>query len=257
MEEKIKAWLLNSGFPLEMRISNALLKRNFDVAQSVYYQDPESGKYRETDVIATKFKIINGTWIHLTFVIECKRSKDKPWVILKNDKLMNHLGDMLPLYSTTNTLSFLNSLNQQQYKSDLLFKKNRSIGYSIQTAFNNGSDRSYEAIQSVTKACEYFSQNINNRKNISAFYFPIILIEGIIFESQLLDDEIELKQVNDSEVLVTRSFHKYGNSHIKIFDDSNLNIVAEKLHNLTYNFFEKYDELIKANINPEIDPPYY
>ena len=79
----------------------------------------------------------------------------------------------------------------------MFFKNNRSIGYSVQTAFHKGVDKSYEAVQSVTKACEYFSQKINERKNTCAFYFPILLIEGRLFEGKLANDEIEIEEVKN------------------------------------------------------------
>ena len=141
MKEKIKDWLLKGGFPLEMKFSNSLLKNNFEVAQSVYYQDHESGKFREIDIIASICEKINDIYTHITFVIECKKS-DKPWIVLKNDKLLNHINDELPIYHTRNGLFFLSSLYKNNgFKSDLLFKNNRSIGYSIQIALNNGLDR--------------------------------------------------------------------------------------------------------------------
>ncbi|MFB9053934.1 hypothetical protein ACFFVB_12680 [Formosa undariae] len=254
MEDKIKDWLLKGGFPLEMKFVNSLLKENFEVAQSVYYQDFETEKFRETDIIASKFEKINGTWTYITFVIECKKSYDKPWIVLKNDKLLNHIGDELPVYFTKNGNDFIKTINRQNnYKSDLFFKNNRSIGYSLQTAFHKGVDKSFEAVQSVTKACEYFSQKINERKNTCAFYFPIVLIEGRLFEGKLANDEIEIEEVQNSEVLITRSFHKYGNSHLLIFESSDLDAVTDRLKKLTEKFFEEYKESLKETISPKLD----
>jgi hypothetical protein len=257
MEDKIKDWLLKGGFPLEMKIVNSLLKEGFEVAQSVYYQDFETNKFRETDIIASKYKRINNTWIHITFVIECKKSNDKPWIVLKNDKILNHIAEELPVYYTKNGDYFIKSINgKENYKSDLFFKNKRSIGYSIQTAFHKGVDKSYEAVQSVTKACEYFSQKINERKNVCAFYFPILLIEGRLFEGKLANDEIEIEEVKNSEVLITRSFHKYGNSHLMIFESSDLDLVTLKLKKLAEKFFKEYEETLNETISPKSEPPF-
>ncbi|AFL81909.1 hypothetical protein Aeqsu_2451 [Aequorivita sublithincola DSM 14238] len=250
MEEKIKEWLLKGGFPLEMKLANSLINHGFEVAQSVYYQDFDTEKYRETDIIASKFEKINNIWTHITFVIECKKSTDKPWIVLKNHKLMNHLSDELPVYFTNHTSIFLKNLNENKsFKSDLFFKNSRNIGYSIQTAFNNGPDKSYEAIQSVTKACEYFSQKLNERKNTAAFYFPVICIDGNLFEGQIAENDISLKEVKKSEVLITRSFHKYGNSHILIFESSDLDKISNDLYKLGIEFFRKYKKLLAENIS--------
>ncbi|MEQ8555023.1 MAG: hypothetical protein RIC06_00020 [Cyclobacteriaceae bacterium] len=249
MEDKIRQWLNTGGFPLEMKFANALLSYGFDVAQSVYFKDGESGKYRETDIIANKYKYLSGQWIHVTFVVECKRSDDKPWVILKNNGLSNHLGNQLPIYCTTNANNFIQSVSEYTvYKSDLLFKNERSIGYSVQAAFNKGMDKSYESIQSVTKACEYFSSKLNERRNVCAFYFPILLVEGNLFEATYNNGETEINKVSTSEILLTRSFHEHGNSHIFLFDHSNLDSICKRLGLLADEFLEKYEkQLNKIN----------
>ncbi len=258
MKDKIRDWLLKGGLPLEMKFSRELLKGGFEVAQSVYYRDHETEKYRETDIVASKYERINETWIHITFVIECKKSNDKPWVVLKNEGLSNHIENLLPIYHTNNASNFINACsNESEYKSPLIFRNDRSLGYSIQTAFNVGSDRSYESIQSVTKACEYFSQKVSQRKKVCAFYFPVILVDGKLCEASYQEEEIEIAEVNYSEILITRSFHEYGNSHIHIFDNSTLEEVVKKLDNLSNDFFAKYNHLLEAQINSKMDRRAY
>lgn len=253
MKDKIKDWLLKGGLPLEMKFSRALLKGGFEVAQSVYYRDPETDKFRETDIVASKYERINETWIHLTFVIECKKSTDKPWVILKNERLSNSIDNLLPIYHTDNASNFINASNKNEYKSPLLFRNDRNLGYSVQTAFNNGSDRSYESIQSVTKACEYFAHKVSQRSKVCAFYFPVVLVDGTLCEASYLEEEIEIDEVNYSEILITRSFHEFGNAHIHIFDNSNLKEVVKRLDNLSNEFFAKYKHLLENQSNSKID----
>ncbi|NOQ75965.1 MAG: hypothetical protein GQ574_28420 [Crocinitomix sp.] len=249
MKKKIKDWLLLGGFPLEMKFADSLLKKEFQVAQSVYYKDAETEKFRETDIIANKYEKINDTWVFITFVIECKKSTDKPWIVLKNDQISNHIEEILPVYHTKNGDEFLKSLGKKDvYKSDLFFKNSRSIGYSLQIAFEKGKDRSYEAIQSVSKAVEYFSQKVNDRKNTCAFYFPILLVEGKLFEGKIANNEIEIEEVDNSEILIARSFHEHGNSHILIFKSSDLDAVALKLNGLALTFFKKYREILKTQL---------
>jgi hypothetical protein len=252
MEEKIKKWLNQGGLPLEMKFAHNLQQEGFDVAQSVYYRDNETNKFRETDIIASNYRKINEVWTHLTFVIECKKTVDKPWLVLKNDNLLNHLNDELPIFGSKQTESFLEELyTSPNYKSDLIFKNRRSIGYSLQTALlGNGKDRAYEAVSSVTKACEYLSQNLSVRENTGSIYMPVILIEGSLFEAKILNNDINVKQSKSSEVLIARSFHEYGNSHILIFDNSNLQEVSKHLFKLTEEFFEQYESLLKKCIKP-------
>jgi len=249
--EKLEAWIEKGGFPLEMKVSNAFIKAGFEVAQSVYYMDIESDKYRETDIIASKYKQVNGIWVNLTFVVECKSSLDKPWVILINKGLKNQSSGGLPTYITHNGIKFLKATSlKEDYKSDLLFKNDRSIGYSMQTAFNSGKDKSYEAIQSVTKACEYFLQECNKkRKNQCNFYFPVIIVDGKLFNAALTENgEMEIEKVEQTELLVTRSFHSYGNANILIFDVSDIDKIVMHINNMCDELFDNYSDLLEHKI---------
>jgi len=249
MEEKIKKWLLEGGFPLEMKLSNILLDNEFEVAQSIYFRDSESNKFRETDIIASKFINKNGLWIYITFVIECKKSNDKPWVILMNKGITNQIENQLPIYHTQNAQIFLLQTNKEtDFKSDLLFRNNREFGYTLQTAFNKGVDRSYESIQSVTKACEYFSQKSNERSKVCALYFPVIVVEGKLFKANYKNQDIELKATESAEILFTRSFHEHGNANILLFNASNLNNMVDNLNKLASEFFKEYDNLLSKYI---------
>jgi hypothetical protein len=52
MEQQIRDWLQNQGYPLEMRTAANYTNAGFRVVQSSYYQDPESSDWREIDVVA-------------------------------------------------------------------------------------------------------------------------------------------------------------------------------------------------------------
>jgi hypothetical protein len=62
--KNVREWLEGEGFPLEMRVAAAFRKTGFDVRQSSFYMDPESGKGREIDVIATDPDYIGLVEIH-------------------------------------------------------------------------------------------------------------------------------------------------------------------------------------------------
>lgn len=252
MEDKIKEWLLKGGLPFEMKVSNMFLDSGFTVAQSVYYKDADEGKYRETDIIAYRYKKINGVFVNLTFVIECKSSTDKPWIILKNDRLSNSVDDENRIYfSEKFKLSMSMIKNSTNYKSDLIFKNNVKYGYAIVTGLNSGNDRAYEAIQTVLKSCEHFviSTDTSKREKVCNLYFPTIIIQGKLFNASMLpNNDLELKSVNKEQVILSRSYHEYNNSIIRIYNDVDLeqNILELKL--CCDEFFEKYELELKNGI---------
>jgi hypothetical protein len=252
VNKSIENWINKSGFPLEMKVANAFIKAGFDVAQSVYYFDTESEKYRETDIIATLPKLIKGVSVNLTFVIECKVTNDKPWIVLINAGIKNYSDD-LPIYITKNGLKFIESLKGNvEFKSDLLYKNTRPIGYSIITAFNkDGKEPSFDAIQSLTKACEHFLKECNEKRNYQInIYFPTIVIDGLLYKASLIkNEEMKIEEVKNAEVSITRSFHTFGNANLLIFNSSNIDKIAVNLYLQGEELFKKYDKFLKNNIN--------
>jgi hypothetical protein len=81
---KIKNAIKKSGFPLELKIGNSLEKLQWDYSIGNIFRDFETGKYRESDIVAEK--IINGILVKL--FIECKKSDDKQLILYapKNHK---------------------------------------------------------------------------------------------------------------------------------------------------------------------------
>ena len=252
VKTKIEEWIKKGGFPLEMKVARAFINAGFDVSQSVYYMDSESEKFRETDIIATKTNLINGVWVNIVFVIECKSSVDKPWVVLINDGIKYYHED-LPVYITKNGIKFLKATKtNEEFKSDFLFRNSRQIGYSLITAFNkDGKEPSYEAIQSLTKACEYFIKECNNKRDYQFnIYLPVIIIEGMLFNAILTEkEEMQIEQVDKSEFQITRSFHSFGNANLLIFDHSDLDKTALSLMIQCEAIYENYSKLLNENIS--------
>jgi len=251
IKTKIVDWIKKGGFPFEMKVAKSFIKAGFDVGQSVYYMDVESEKFRETDIIATKSKLINNVWVNIAFVIECKSTTEKPWVVLINDGL-KYYHDELPIFITKNGLKFLNATKKnEEFKSDFLFRNTRKIGYSLITAFNKeGKEPSYEAIQSLTKACEYFVMESSNKRDYQLnIYLPIIIVEGLLFNATLSEnEEIQIEQVDNSEFQITRSFHSFGDANLRIFDYSNLDQTADELLRQCNELYEMYSKILIDNV---------
>lgn len=253
VEAKLKNWISKGGFPLEMRVADAFSDKGFTVSQSVYYRDPDSNKFRESDVVAFTYKYINGLWFTITFVIECKLIAEKPWVILVNDRNTASPEADLPLYMTSNFRNAYDEIKaSHKFKSPLLFKNSRKFGYSVVTAFNtNGADRSFEALQSVTKACEHFVSSISKSdRRVESIYYPIIIVDGSLFTARRTrEDSIEIESVTKHELLISRSFHEFGNSYVQIFDASDLDGVAKYLKRISLDFFRNYSVILNKALN--------
>ena len=85
LDEKVKRWVEKEGDPLEFSTAHKFKKRRFSVEQSYFAKD-ENGKAREVDVLATANVPIGRSFLRIKHVVECKWSKDKPWVLFKDEK---------------------------------------------------------------------------------------------------------------------------------------------------------------------------
>jgi len=250
--EKIKSWINKNGYPFEMRVAKSFRKAGFEISQSILYKDSETDKYRETDLIAHKTKAINGVWLNITFIIECKKTIDKPWIIFSNKELYTVNNNKYPILASTNANILINHIEKNNpFKSPLIFPEIINSGYNIVTAFSEKNDIAYSASQSVIKACEYLVSNSNkSNKRFCNIYIPIIAIEGELHEAFLNEmDEIELTQVDWSTVVSTKSFDEQNSNLITIVSSNNLDQFTDKLNEQTIDFFEKYNTEIELILN--------
>jgi hypothetical protein len=87
---RVADWLRGEGYPLEMTVARGLRDVGFTVTQSDQYQDPETDKLREIDVVGRWMRMLaipggaDEMLAELSIVVECKRSDSRPWVLFTN-----------------------------------------------------------------------------------------------------------------------------------------------------------------------------
>ena len=93
MHRAIEAWLLKSGYALELRVAGICRRHSLATYPSYPYQDlTEPDTTREADVVVTFDRWLSNSQDIFTVlaVIECKFPKGKPWVaILRPDTEVN------------------------------------------------------------------------------------------------------------------------------------------------------------------------
>src|ERR1039457_5057306 len=78
LENKVRAWLDEQGYPLEMRVACAFRRAGFRIRQYDYCRDPTTNAQREIDVVAHIDREIERRLVRVQFMIECKLSRSKP-----------------------------------------------------------------------------------------------------------------------------------------------------------------------------------
>ncbi len=244
-QKKITDWINKNGYPFELKTAKSFLKSNFTVGQSISYEDSITKKYREIDIIAHTNKLINNVWVNLTFVIECKSSKDKPWISFNNDQIENFSNKTLPILATRNGKKLLSEIfNNSDFKSELLFPDKKKMGYSLIRAFTTNKDMAYTATQNVLNATDYLVEKSNESdKKFLNIYFPLVAVEGELYEARISkNDDIELEEVEQLKISTIKSFAEQNSTYLTIFSSKNMDNFTSELKKLCDEFYKKYEK---------------
>jgi hypothetical protein len=191
---KIVEWLNSQGYPLEMAVAQLFRNSGFWALQSDVYQDKESGKKREIDIVA-HFNKNSDIVQPLNFgfsigcCVECKLGKDKPWLLLTSKSLPIH--DIRDLAITTDYgFDVLTKAISVSKNSTLSMTDSISCGYGLTQAFTSGQDVPYQAVMEAIKATfskmQEFDEMIDSSWGLNIpIFFPVVVFDGRFFETQL------------------------------------------------------------------------
>lgn len=209
-QKNILKWINEQGYPFEMFCKNMLSKHGFSVVQSPYYEDMETSKFREMDFLATKFKIVNGVTFNISLVIECKTSRDKPWIIFTSNAYKG-AKDEIPeyIFGTTNAKVLLNNAPIIKEFSLLRFNP-KAVGFNVTQCFTQGKDIPFECVSNTSKACEYLvKKSIESYRPFCNFYFPVVAIDAEFYNcSSNSESELELTNTDIQKLITVKSYSR-------------------------------------------------
>lgn len=198
LKKNIKEWLLDQGYPLEMRVAAALREIGFNVIQSRYFTDPENGKAREIDVIAS-YPEFTGC-IDVSFIIECKVSKNKPWLLFSSEHTLEGFNRLLTYcIHSKSARQILIKKGMDIFLQLRWMKKEGRTAYGVTQAFTTGDDTTFKAATSVLKAA--IARKMEFNKTFGEpflFIFPVILVDGLLFDCYLKEDgKLSIKEIDN------------------------------------------------------------
>ncbi len=250
LDKKVKNWILKNGYPFEMRVANLFKKSGFKVSQSILYKDEDTEKLRELDIISYFNTVVNGVWFNFTFVIECKKSTDKPWVVFKNESLHNSQLERYKPFATKNGEILIEKTEVlRNSKFQLLFPNLSDAGFNLVTALKESSkDLAYSSTTSLLKACKYLTDKFNESEvKACNIYIPLIIIEGVLYESFLdVEDELTLREVNYSSILNTKVFSEGNSNVITVISSKKIENYINKVKKTISLFFETYKKELES-----------
>jgi hypothetical protein len=195
--DKVKAWFESEGYPLEFDTSRVFKEQGFSTLQGYYISDETNGQPREVDVLADiDLRLDDYKFIRARQVVECKWSRDKPWVIFTSRQstmaesacIAQTIGSRL-----AEAAMFCEAGNSHLYEMDT-FKSPQRGGFAGHRAFekegDNKQDQFYRAVQGVVNAAvalarrhDASSHNELTIPDHCFLLFPIIVVEGSLFEA--------------------------------------------------------------------------
>ena len=178
----IRSWLRTSGLFLEMEAARVLREDGWDVNQSEPFDDPKTGKTRETDINALLPVPIGDQLLCFELVIECKSSTKRPWLLLTAPAKFRRTA--LGVHTPASQLGqeFMNAymfaeLQRLGPKSDRIFEDLPLFDFPARTAYrfvsggyrgteeveDGGADLGYAAVMQVIAALEQYNRECSGR----------------------------------------------------------------------------------------------
>jgi hypothetical protein len=212
--EKLNNWINSEGIPLEYYAASVFTQNRFRVFQGDYVKDKAAA--REVDVLAFKDYENKEGLLRICNVIECKWTKDKPWIVFTSPTA--HIANSACIAQTLGSKVGSSLLWHVAGEPDLynltLFESKKSSGFSGRQAFSKDNDLFYNMVQSIINktflSVKEYDNYIQDPFNYIAIGFPVIVIDGLLFESNYINDNIELSEVKFSKI------HWRGSSNWKL-----------------------------------------
>jgi hypothetical protein len=192
LPDKILEWLNKQGFPTEFQVANICDRHGFRVFQGYHVRSESPNLPREIDVLAQRDDLSDDYLIRVCHIIECKWSKDKPWVILTSPHgqlaspacIAQTIGSLLG-----RTILWTIARDPDLHTLDLFSTPDRP-GFSGRQVFSQGNDLFYAAMQSVVDVSmllmaqyDEHPRRVGTLPRNAVIAFPMIVIDAQIFEA--------------------------------------------------------------------------
>lgn len=204
--ERVQEWLGTQGYPLEFGCAAVFQNSGFRVLQGFHVRKAVDAAPREVDVLAQQSVIVDKCVTRISHVVECKYSRDKPWVVFTSSFSRMHpaacvaqtIGSM-----TGETLLWAAAGDCTLHELDH-FAAPRQTGFGGRQAFTNNQDQVYSALQSVTSVATLIAKQhdrINDNPARHLTYaevaFPVVVVDGELFEAYFDRDsgQVEVREV--------------------------------------------------------------
>jgi hypothetical protein len=236
LEERVLTWLSKQGYPFELTVGELLRTAGWEVEYGRLYIDPSTGKTREIDVLATTRygSKEHQSAIYFKLAIECKTSRDKPWIVFSSP--IDSLFQAVPLSlfpGDLAQLAILDALPDDPSQWSILNLGPR-LGHGITTAFSEGKkgdpSTAYAAVQGALSAAaalnaedEKFALGMGGTNfSVVGIVMPLVVLEGSLFEYSINDGDPQLQPASVLRVIGPNPGRLGDASHVTLMTHEGL-----------------------------------
>lgn len=201
LDDRVQQWLEKQGYPFELRVGAALRAAGWYVEHGLTYADPITDSARELDIVASLRVAPEESYESCTFkmVIECKTSRDKPWVAFTAPR--QSVPQLLQYVVTFDPMSreVLRIAAHRKVPLPELLKFGSDIGHGIVKAFADSSrgdpTAPFSALRGVSTAAAVFGKQwaswaLDWHTPDIHVVVPVVLLDGVLY-SYSLDSEFK------------------------------------------------------------------
>ncbi|MFO7534091.1 MAG: hypothetical protein R6X19_00135 [Kiritimatiellia bacterium] len=255
LKDKTLKWVQTQGYPLEYYVTDAFRNAGFQTIQGFYVDGDKGGEPREIDVLAhVDLPVGKETVIRIESLVECKWSKDKPWVVFYGKRQPWASARITQQFASKagQAMLWVNAGNKKIQGLDLFSVLEKSGFGGRQVVFKkedseDNKDLFYKIVSAVTiksvKLRDFYNKAENFIKNefpFVAIVFPVIVIDGPLFAMHCDDSgELALNQVQYAKLHWSGSSSWTGHAAIEI-------VTKEYANEFARNRCDQFVKLAKA-----------
>ncbi len=196
LTDRVAKWLESEGYPFELYVGEQFRLAGWSVQHAVPFVDALTDKTREIDLVCSVVDFDDGCEksFEAACVVECKSTRDKPWVVFKGKEREAASMEFTPGDYGSKLYFELPTDERDALCSPFEFAQ-ASPGHGIVKAFADKRTPTdptgpYSALQSVTSAVRHLQKEADARTSGDTvhmiygitLYAPLVVIDGYLFE---------------------------------------------------------------------------
>ena len=197
LKDKVSDWIQTEGYPLEFSVAQTFHKYGFDANQGQYVKDEEVNSLCEIDVLAQESEVEKDSLVRVCNVVECKWSRDKPWVIFtsRNNRIAESACIAQTISNKAGQAVLWAIAGDKKLWLTQMFRSPLKAGFNGRQVFGQKNDLFYQALQSVTRKSRLLVNKYDPHRSTPeellrsvVIAFPLIVVDSDLFEAYLNPD---------------------------------------------------------------------